>query len=99
LNGKSYVISGIISIKSLTCGEELEQDTKIDIKHEERAQTHFEDSQQPEEEVKEKSHMNAVFIGHVDPGKTTTQQMLEMKEVIQEACRSKSDVFLVDIAG
>jgi len=87
LNGKSYVIGGIISIKYLTCGEELEQDIEFDIKLEEMPQAHSEDSQQPEEEVKEKPHMNVVFIGHVNPGKTTMQKMLEMKEALFQTFR------------
>jgi hypothetical protein len=49
----------------------MEQDIEVDIKHEEMAQAHSEDSQQLEEEVKENPDMNVVFIGHVDLGKST----------------------------
>jgi hypothetical protein len=83
---KGYEKQVVSNLKSLKL-KGMEQDTEFDIKHEEMAQAHSEDSQQPEEEVKEKPHMNVVFIGHVDPGKTTTQQMLEMKEALFQTFR------------
>jgi len=81
---RGYEEQVVSNLKSLKL-KEMEQDTEVDIKHEEMAQAHSEDSQQPEEEVEEKPHMNVVFIGHVDAGKSTTGgQILYLSKMVDE---------------
>lgn len=81
---KGYEEQVVSNLKSLKL-KDMEQNKEVDIKHEEMAQAHFEDSQQPEEEVEEKPHMNVVFIGHVDAGKSTTGgQILYLSKMVDE---------------
>lgn len=85
-NGESngYEEQVVSNLKSLKL-KDTEQNKEVDIKHEEMAQAHFEDSQRSDEEVEEKPHMNVVFIGHVDAGKSTTGgQILYLSKMVDE---------------
>lgn len=81
---RGYEEQVVSNLKSLKL-KDTEQNKEVDIKHEEMAQAHFEDSQQLDEEIEEKPHMNVVFIGHVDAGKSTTGgQILYLSKMVDE---------------
>lgn len=81
---RGYEEQVVSNLKSLKL-KDTEQNKEVDIKHEEMAQAHFEDSQRSDEEVEEKPHMNVVFIGHVDAGKSTTGgQILYLSKMVDE---------------
>lgn len=81
---RGYEEQVVSNLKSLKL-KDMEQNKEVDIKNEEMAQAHSEDSQQPEEEVEVKPHMNVVFIGHVDAGKSTTGgQILYLSKMVDE---------------
>lgn len=81
---RGYEEQVVSNLKSLKL-KDMEQNKEVDIKNEEMAQAHFEDSQQPDEDVEAKPHMNVVFIGHVDAGKSTTGgQILYLSKMVDE---------------